>query len=1175
MTASAPGDQVFSFSDPIPSGRLAIEASAGTGKTFTLAGLATRFIAESDVPVSELLIVTFTRAATNELRSRVRQRLVDTAAHLTAPTTTDELASHLLAHPDPLHLPRIRKAISDFDSATITTIHGFATQVLGTLGTMSGVDPDATLVDDTDDLTSQVCADLIVTKAVGGMSPDWLPSESKLVSATSRILRTPGILTVPDADDESIDIRSRMITQLAGEAAEEIVRRRRNTGTMSFDDILVRLRSALAGPAAASVAAALRKRFRVALIDEFQDTDPVQWDIFRILFGQPDSDTSLVLVGDPKQAIYSFRGADIDTYLDAVDPDGELEVTHRSLATNWRSDGAMLRAIETLLNGSTFGHDSIRFVPVDAAPGHEDLRIRRSDEQPIPALSIRLAVGPDIRRTAKSGEIQADAARDAIHDDLVTQVSQLLATATIPGDDESPRTVSPSDIAVLVLSRRNAEEVRQRLVDHGIPAVLARGSSVLHSEAATQWRWILHAMARPADPARARAFALSWFCGHDIDCLRDSSDQQIGELQELLHKWSQTLLERGLTSAVRQIRRDTHVNARVLARPDGDRDITDLDHVAELLQLAHAEGSTNASALLASLDSEPDTSADTDIDGDIASRRVESEAAAVQILTVWVAKGLEYPIVCIPNIWSPRRSSLDTLVFHDPETGHRTFDTASTLGGKWHDPPRAWPDRSATDQRRTIATAEATAEDLRLLYVALTRARHHTILWWSHRSGTNKTAISKVLFGRTDGVIDAALFDAQQVALPDDDNVITTLQPLVDRARGAISVGVHGSASPVMSARDSRGAAQNRHDLQLARLDHTPDRRRHRWSFSAIANRVEHRPNPLDESMSDSGASDEPADPTDVPWTTPLPDATAISVSPLASLPAGAEFGTLVHEVLEGVDFRSGDLRADLVEVIDHRSKFGSLDLRPVSPADATSVDGLRLLAEGLETAINSPLGPLFHNGRLADIHRSDRLDEMTFELLLAEGSNRESVLPSDRDIGRLVHDHLPADDLLRDWAASVADGIFGVNLAGHLTGSIDALFRVGGSDDTQRFVVVDYKSNRLHDPGAPPRPGDYSQSGMAAAMAQHHYGLQALLYSVAVHRYLQWRLPDYSPDINLGGIAYLFVRGMTGTGTGTGTGKDLPDGVFTWQPPAQLIVDLSDLLSRPAPSAIDPAPRS
>ena len=935
---------------------------------------------------------------------------------------------------------------------------------------------------------------------------------------------------------------------------------------MSFDDVLLRLRDAMQGPGATSVINALRKRFRVALIDEFQDTDPVQWDIFRKLFGIHESDTSLVLVGDPKQAIYSFRGADISTYLDAVQPERRAEITsapvaaitHRSLATNWRSDGAMISAVDTLLDGATFGDSSIEFGHVSPSPDNDPLRILDSRGSPIPAMSIRLAIGESITRTSKTNAIQVDAARHAIFANLVDHIGELLSGSTIP-DPDSPsgrRPVLPSDIAVLVLKRKDAESIQSELSDHGIPAVLARGSSVLESEAATHWRWLLHAMARPSDPARARTFALSWFGGHTLDWVKSASDDQIASLQDSLRSWSDTLTAHGFTSMLHNVRSHTGVTARVLSTADGDRQATDLDHITQLLHDAYIAGALSPSSLLTSLDSKPDSDADTEFDGDITSRRVESDAAAVQIMTVWVSKGLEFPIVCAPTLWDSRNSP-GQIIYQDPQTRRRTFDVASGLNGSWDKPPKAWPDKPSTKTRRDTAIEERSAESLRLLYVALTRARHHTAIWWTHTSKSDKSALSRVLFGRIEGRIEHALFEGDAIRLPPDDHLHETLRSLVDLAAGSIEVLVHGSDEPRVSAWGSGSADQTLEPLELATLDMIPDRRKNRWSFSTIVNRVDYHPDPHDASMADGGAADEAIDDEEpsLRFEADRSKSPPIAISPLATLPAGAAFGTLVHEVLEEVDFTSADLHDDLAEAIRRRLKFGSLDLRPLTPPNATSSDGVKLLTDGLAAAVETPLGPLFDNLRLSEISRANRIDEMSFEFLVGRGRNR----PTDRQIGQLVASHLEAADPLRAWAQDLADGVFDLDLAGHLTGSIDVLIRVEDADSTPRFVVADYKSNRLHRAGSTPMPGDYSQSAMAIAMSRHHYGLQALLYSVAVHRFLRWRLPGYDPATHFGGVAYLFVRGMSGPSVPAQSG--IPEGVFTWRVPPELIVELSRLL--------------
>ena len=236
------------------------------------------------------------------------------------------------------------------------------------------------------------------------------------------------------------------------------------------------------------------------------------------------------------------------------------------------------------------------------------------------------------------------------------------------------------------------------------------------------------------------------------------------------------------------------------------------------------------------------------------------------------------------------------------------------------------------------------------------------------------------------------------------------------------------------------------------------------------------------------------------------------------------------------------------------------MDLTPVGLEGVTHEDGRRLLVEGMRLAIDTPLGPMFGGLRLRDIAHADRLDEMSFELRLGDGRP-----PGHRPSDRATRAAAPgADDLfhrepLHDWAGQLADGVFSVDLAGHLTGSIDAVLRVRDADGVPQFFVVDYKTNRLSDWGQVPEPDDYSPGTWLDAMAHHHYPLQALLYSVALHRYLRWRLPDYDPATHLGGAAYLFVRGMTGPTVPMTDGA--PHGVFTWRIPPALVTDLSDLL--------------
>ncbi len=1151
------GPPEFDLLAPLPHGHLAIEASAGTGKTYTLAALATRFLAERDISTSDLLVVTFTRAAASELRTRVRDRIAQALAHLHLddPPTGDPLLEHLWSSDRELRRGRLERAVTEFDAATITTIHGFATQVLATLGVSSGADPDAVLVDDSAQLAAECCADALTAAALGDIE---LPNSRTLIKRTRTAINIADLRLGPGPGDVPADPADVLRVELMSRAISSMRDRRRAVGTLSFDDVLVELRRALSDP---SVAGLLRNRFRVALIDEFQDTDPVQWAIFKAVFPNPaDTATSLVLVGDPKQSIYSFRGADVHTYLSAAHGGPSRPP---SLRTNWRSDGAVLESISALFRGVSFGDDRIRFSDVAAAPDHQDRRIVGATGVPLPALDVRLAIGRDIKRN-KSG-IASGEAKAAIVADLVERVRDLLDNARIPDDSEpgGTRAVEPSDIAVLMRSNEDASSVRNALLQQGVPAVLSRGASVLESPAATQWRWLLDAMARPADPARARTFALSWFGGRSPDWVASADDDDLVEIQERLSSWVGVLVDDGAAEFRRRLWAESDVVATVLAHPDGDRELTDLDHIAELLATGQGSEHQSVAALRSILDAPKPEEVSADFDREQTARRVESEALAVRVMTVWVAKGLEFPIVCVPTMWSA--PSGDVIVpDEDRGTGARLFDVAS----------RAWPDKTSHSQRRALADAEQLGENLRLLYVALTRAIHQTIVWWTPVSTASRAGLTRVLFARDDhGRLDPELFGAAKCQIPDDDTALSTVAAIATNAGDTMRCAVHGHPErpAVPWSRESQRSEMP--SLELAVPHRQPDRSTRRWSFTAITSSGAHRSeDPTDPSGGDAGAADEadrdaaaqlePGDSITEP-AAPVAD----HPGALSMLPAGASFGTLVHSVLENTDFSSPVLSDELQEHVGMQVRQRPLDLSPRHPdgTRGTPTEGVSLLVRGLVDAIRTPLGPLFDHRRLLDVPKSDRLDEMAFDLRLGGSGAAATGL----ELGAVMERHLTPSDLfdsqpLHPWAQELAKGRHHVVLAGHLTGSIDSVMRVRGEDGVPRFVVVDYKTNRLTPRGHVVSNDDYSPHALATAMADHDYPLQALLYSVALHRYLRWRLPGYEPQVHLGGVAYLFVRGMVGESTPLVDG--VPHGVFSWKVPHGLVVELSELLDGSIP---------
>jgi exodeoxyribonuclease V beta subunit len=1153
------GDRPFDVLGELPAGQVAIEASAGTGKTFTLAALATRYLAERDIAPSELLIVTFTRAATAELRSRIRQQLVASASALAGDRDDfgdDELSRCLAGQHRSLRRQRLDRAVSEFDAVAISTMHSFAAQVRSTLGISSAIDPDARLSTDVAKLIRHACADALAVAATGGVPVDELPKLSALVAATEQLVGGTDMHLEPTRDRPGATRAQLRLRDLVLASRDNLVDRQLGAGTMSFDDVLTQLRDALVGDAETAMVDALRSRFKVVLIDEFQDTDRVQWEIFSTLFGAGSPQSTLVLVGDPKQAIYRFRGADISVYLDAVGV--RAGSTRYTLERNWRSDGAMLGALHQFFDGATFGHEAIGYVPVRASDANEPRRMTAPDGSSLSGLAIRLAVGPDLPRkgtnkvpiTPKTGRI--------VDRDMVAHIRNLLEGSSIP-DDGAPdgtRPLRPSDIAVLVTSGAHARSAQTALRHQGVPAVVAGAGSVLASSAADQIRLLLTAMERPSDLGRVRAYALSWFVPWSAAEVATASDGDLALLQEDLADWAARLADRPVAEVLARIWARTGVVARLLGRFEGDRNATDLDHLAELMHANAAQGLSGVAGLLALLDHPPETEGDIDVDGDVVARRIESEAEAVQIMTVWKAKGLQFPVVCLPMLWRYGTSS-GPVIYSDPDTGARTLDVAN---GK------DWPDRKGADERKRLARDEEAGECLRLLYVALTRAQHHTAVWWADTTGSNKRPLSRFLFARDETArLDDVVFRSGICTIPPDAAVEGALAGLVAGSGGTISVAVVEDHRVPDDPWVDTGADTLPVALGVAPFRDDLDRSVHRWSFSSMTARTaEGTVDPYDPSVADRGADDEghedgtDGSSGDIGEDTPGPSPAG---GPLGGLLAGTSFGTFVHGVLERVDFAADDLGSALHRAVDDAVARTGFDPAMLSRGRG---DGKDQLVAGLDAAIRTPLGPLFDGACLAGLDRRDRLDELGFDMRIGAGGRHPSV----QEIGGLVVDHLPGDHPLAPWARSLADGSIDASLAGYLTGSIDLVARVGSDGGSIRYVVADYKTNQLVPRGREPRADDYGTRSMAAAMTEHHYPLQALLYAVALQRYLRSRQRPGTPPARVTGAAYLFVRGMTGPDVALDSGH--PHGVFTWELPTDLVWGLSALLDgRPvAPGA-------
>ena len=422
--APAHGDPApFDISGPLPTGVTLLEASAGTGKTFTIAGLVARYVAEG-TPLDRLLVVTFTRMATGELRERVRERLVTAAEGLSGALagvpvdlSDDVLCALVDGSLDEIERrhDRLAKAIADFDAATIETTHGFCLHVLIGLGVAGDVEPDVTFVEDVRDLLDEVTDDLYIRRFWSHYESPPFPKRQALDIGRA-VLANPSAEILPPLSDGPAPWAMRR--RLARVVGEEIERRKRAARVITYDDLLTRLDRTLADPERGpAVCQWLRSRYDVALVDEFQDTDLVQWDIIRRVFGSGGS--TLVLIGDPKQAIYAFRGADVSSYLGAA----KEAATKATLVTNWRSDQGLIDAYDALFAGSKLGHEGIAYRTARAAPANAHSRLIGASGAP---LRVRVVDRNDTGLTPRGYALQ-EAARALVAGDLANDVVALLS----------------------------------------------------------------------------------------------------------------------------------------------------------------------------------------------------------------------------------------------------------------------------------------------------------------------------------------------------------------------------------------------------------------------------------------------------------------------------------------------------------------------------------------------------------------------------------------------------------------------------------------------------------------------------------------------------------------------------------------------------------------------------
>ncbi len=838
---------------------LTIEASAGSGKTFSVVGMvAIQLATRENLRISQILITTFTRNAAAELRDRVRRQLVSLHAALSnedEPIAADnEIANWLAQNDRAARAARLDRAIREFDTATISTIHSVCARVLTIAGLP--VVGEGRASSEIESLVATEVNSRIVTEFTEedvASAGDIAAYSRRVVAAVKELLSSPrSVLSVDGAIDESGDDVSADIGRKTRHIVRTVAGRIADltASDPTFDDLLLRTAEILGnGPNGdPAVAKAFRERFLLAVIDEAQDTDALQWEIFRSAFDADEDSRALITVGDPKQAIYRFRGADVQAYLANRD-----ESKVQTLARNWRSDKQLVAAMNAVFADNEFG-DGIEYLPVttpDTAPD--------SSISGFPALSVinlgkqtnaRSLVGPTARR-----------------------VRQLLDGMEIEKQGKM-RGLLPEDICVLVRSRTNGRLVEAALRALRIPAVSSGTESVMNGVVASDLTRVVKAMAEMSNESRLRLAAATAFLGADLTDIGAISDDELQKHGQTLLGWNNVLRRKGVGAWAHTMRSDTRIMTRLVSGREGERRETDFAHVIELLHAATKGKGCSAHDVLAAIEqlSELEATAET------VSRRVESDRPAVQIMTVHASKGLEFPVVVVADLWKMNKStgSIPSVpVFHRTEpdgTKHRVIDVGWVVGSG-----RA--DKAGAD----LKSAEEQAESRRLFYVAMTRAKHHVSLI---HAGDDSGRV-------TDGIIDR----------------------IEEHADGS-TYAIEPPPPPV--APYAPGSASTR-ALAAAPVTRTIRQTYQRLSFSGITKHHRGDSSTPVDTLDSVGGGEQDDDQIITVRSGYSDDSVKAGVPsmPLARLMGGTYFGKVMHKVYELLDFTAADLRGEVERVID------------------------------------------------------------------------------------------------------------------------------------------------------------------------------------------------------------------------------------------------------------------
>ncbi len=1134
-----------------------VEASAGTGKTYAISMLVLRFITEQQIPIDRILIVTYTKAATEELKERIRSRIRearDILLERVQPPDDDTLGRWVEANSDKkdLFVRLIDLALLDIDSAAIYTIHGFCQRMLQEHSLESGQLFDVELVPDVSTTRLEVvydfwrkqlyqrhprhCALLTsrydtpeallssvnnsslgvvrvepVTPSIHEAAADfdrayddmarWFPAHrddlhghfirafeenrfrpvfvgnfeswwSDLENYFSAKVEKPpeGLKSLnrlnlasqldgrrlrgekkkldfladwplPEKEITTLNraigglvlaFRAKLFTLLQ----VEVNRRLRNKGTISFNDLILRLADALKGENGDQFAEILAKRYLVGLIDEFQDTDLTQYHILSTIFSPQNH--YLYLIGDPKQAIYTFRGADIFSYFKAREA-ADFRLT---LDKNYRSHPGLVEAVNTLFSShpKPFLFDELTYHRVDGARDRFHLEDRELNRL---STVVFCQLEPN---EGKNPRWSSGKATDEILGAIIREISALLSTKKSPVlcKDVGKRSLLAKDICVLVRDNKQAQKYRSGFAQAGIPAVMTGRLSVFDSMECSQIILLMQTLCSPSDVQRLKnVLSLDWFGFRGRQLYRlFHDDSRFDQYINRFHSYSQQWHNQGFWSMLNSLLKKEKVFEHLAERTLPQRRLTNILHLMDLIQSVETREGLGPDQLLLWLKNKQERQAGTNE----TELRLESDEQAVHIVTMHSAKGLEYPVVFCPFLWYRfnRLKNERELVSCHTDQRELVVDLGS----------------ADFEDRKERAINEQMAEELRLCYVALTRASLRCYVMWADVRSYGPVADSM------DSSLGYLLFPNGQCSFDEQQSRITEFcrrteseYRLIfkDEIREILFAPSEEHQGLSLSAKQ-RSDRSLRHDYRMS-------------SYTALASLTLHHPDELRMALiEDSAGEDEER---------------------VLELPSGPRFGNVIHALLEKASFKKISARDDLSSQIKYEcDRYGVVvDYQDVAKLLHRIVTTPLFDPHFEQTEVEGPL--------LAGLDEDSLLKEMGFYFRLSKtGTSRiNEILGDESFYSPLSHR----------------------TMEGYLTGYIDLIFRF-----QNRFFILDYKTNWLGD-----LYKDYGHGQMSDCIRSHNYGLQYWIYTLVLHRYLSRWHPGYLFERHFGGVFYLFVRGM------------------------------------------------